>query len=127
MLAKYFSNTVYVKVYENRLVVKALDISQQPVTVRAAPPFSTSRLLVGQFKVAEAALKSAIKELFSSRMFSSSPVIVIQPMEKIEGGLSEVEHRVLQELAAAAGARKSVVWVGEALSDSEVRRHAGTD
>lgn len=41
-------------------------------------------------------------------------------MERCEGGLSQVEERVLHELAAGAGARKVVVWVGAELSDGEV-------
>ena len=43
-----------------------------------------------------------------------------QPMEKTVGGLSQVEERVLHELALGAGARRAVVWVGQALSDREV-------
>jgi len=38
-----------------------------------------------------------------------------------EGGLSEVEERVLRELAMCAGASKVVVWVGHELSDAEVK------
>jgi hypothetical protein len=38
-----------------------------------------------------------------------------------EGGLSEVEERVLKEVAIGAGASKVVVWVGRELSDGEVR------
>ena len=39
----------------------------------------------------------------------------------IEGRLSEVEERVLRELAMGAGASKVVVWVGHELSDAEVQ------
>jgi len=44
----------------------------------------------------------------------------------IEGGLSQVEERVLRELAAGAGARKVFVWVGHELSDQEVIQRANT-
>lgn len=40
------------------------------------------------------------------------PVVVIHPMEKIEGGLTEIERRAFQELATAAGARETVVHEG---------------
>ena len=38
-------------------------------------------------------------------------------MEMTEGGLSQVEDRVFRELAAGAGAKEVLVWVGDELSD----------
>lgn len=58
------------------------------------------------------------------RRYPPPPLVVIQPLEMIEDGLSEVEERVLREVAASAGARKVVVWVGHELSDAEVMRHS---
>lgn len=46
--------------------------------------------------------------------------MVIQPMEKTNGGLSEVEERILRELAISAGARKVVIWVGNKLTNRVV-------
>jgi rod shape-determining protein MreB len=46
--------------------------------------------------------------------------VVIHPLEKIEGGLSQVEERLFHELAVGAGASKVVVWAGAPLSDAEV-------
>jgi rod shape-determining protein MreB len=45
----------------------------------------------------------------------------MHPLEMTEGGLSEIEKRILNELAIGAGAMKVVVWVGPELSDTEVR------
>jgi len=39
----------------------------------------------------------------------------------IEGGLSQVEERVLTEAAIGAGASKVVVWLGPELKDDEVK------
>lgn len=124
MLRGILSNNIYVKVYENRFVLKKLEDGARPVTITADEPFTTKRLLVGQFAAAERTLKRGFKELFSGNWFSSSPVVVIHPMVKVEGGLSEVEDRVFRELAAGAGARKVVVWLGHELSDAEVKQQA---
>jgi rod shape-determining protein MreB len=43
-------------------------------------------------------------------------------MEKIDGGLSQVEDRVLKDLALSLGAQKVVVWIGHELSDNEVKQ-----
>jgi len=83
-------------------------------------PFSTARLLVGEFDVAEAALKDAFLEVHAIGYFQVSPVTVIHPTEMVDGGLSAVERRVLMELGEGAGSRRVKIWVGEALSDERV-------
>ena len=120
MISQFFNKTVYVKVYENRFVVKLIGSEQVPVTLMSHEKFTTTRLLVGEFAIAEKLLTKGIKDLFQNSSFSPSPLIVIQPMEKTEEGLSQVEKRILKELAAGAGARQVVVWVGDELSDDQV-------
>jgi hypothetical protein len=90
-------------------------------TVVASKPFTTTRLLVGQFVAASEILKGALGQIGEGRFLALSPSVVIHPTEMVDGGLSEVEERTLQELAIAAGARKAVVWIGRELSDSEVK------
>jgi len=87
-------------------------------------PFTTKRLLLGDFSIAEQYLKEGIAKVHEGRWISASPVVVIQPLEMIEEGLSPVEDRLFKELAAGAGARKMSVWVGHELSDPEVIQHA---
>ena len=45
-------------------------------------------------------------------------------MDMFDGGLSKIEERAFMELAAGAGARKVMVWVGHELSDQEVINNA---
>ena len=87
----------------------------------AHPPFTTQRMLIGDFTAAQHALKIALKKVSNRRIFSVSPHMVIQPLEKIEGGLCEIEERIIREIAIGAGASKVVVWVGPELSDSQVK------
>ena len=120
MLTGFLANAVYVRVRRNQFRVRSLD-SAAEATFDAQPPFTTARLLIGQFLAAENLLKCAVKEMSKGRIFAVSPQVLIQPLEMIEGGLSEVEERVLREVAIGAGASKVVVWVGDELSDAEVR------
>lgn len=83
---------------------------------QASGAFTTTRLLVGQFKVAEALLTKLLKEVKSKGFFSAQPNLLLQPLEMIEGGLSEVEERVFLELGAGAGARHVKVHIGPKLS-----------
>ena len=124
MIEKLFANTVYVKVFSNRFELKHIESGKFEVAV-SNESFATDRLLVGKFSVAENVLQGAMKQLHQNRWLSPSPIVVIHPMEKVEKGLSEVEERVLLELAAGAGARRVIVWEGYELSDEEVTKKAG--
>ncbi len=119
MFSKLVANTVYIKVFKNRFELRHIE-SGKTVSVISPSEFTTTRLLVGQFIEADETLRKGMQELHKDRWFATSPIVVIHPMEKTENGLSQVEERTLMELAAGAGARKSIVWVGSALSDNEV-------
>jgi hypothetical protein len=70
-------------------------------------PYSSARLLVGNFDSAESCLKRALQEMHVFRRFSlRKPKLVMRPKEKIDGGLSQVEIRLFQELGLRAGARR---------------------
>lgn len=113
------ANYIYVKVFKNKFELNYLN-KELSETIHATTPFSTERLLIGQFEVAEACLQKGIQKLLSNRLFATSPIVVIQPMEMIENGISQVEERVLREVAIGAGARKTFVWVGDELSNDKL-------
>ena len=120
MLANLLSSTAYVRVRRNQFLVRGLE-SGIDTTVVSQTPFTTARLLIGQFVAAQTALKDALKQLAKGRLFATLPRVVIHPMEMVDGGLSEVEDRIFREVAISAGASKVVVWVGHELSDAEVK------
>lgn len=119
MIMGFFANTLYVKVFANRIELKHIESGKGVVEV-AQKPFTTQHLLVGNFTSATATMIRGMEKMREIRWFGPKPTVVIQPMEKVELGLSEVEDRVFRELAAGSGARKFSVWVGHELSDSEV-------
>lgn len=79
-------------------------------------PFSHPRMLLADFTVAEALLQAAFQTLNKSKFTAASPLVILHPMEKIEGGLTHVETRAFRELGLGAGARESLVYVGSPLS-----------
>lgn len=114
------SNTIYVRVSKNRFRVKNIGTGAE-ADVTPTPGFTTTRLLVGQFREAQTALKEAMGKVIAKGLFTASPGVVIQPLEMTDGGLSEIEERIFRELAVGAGAAKVVVWLGHELSDPEVK------
>jgi hypothetical protein len=83
-------------------------------------PFTSYRLLVGDFAVAEKLLKKLIKDVSTKALFAPAPTLLVHPVEMTEGGLSQVEERVFLELGLGAGGRKVRVHVGPELGDQGV-------
>lgn len=105
MLRDLARRTVYVQVRKDAFRLRHIGNGQEK-QVHAIEPFSTDRLLVGQFSIAQRLLKQALGELSRARLFAPAPVVLIHPVEQTEGSLCEVEERVLYELARGAGARR---------------------
>ena len=78
-------------------------------------PFVHPRQLIANFQKAEKVLQHAIRIACGKNLFTPSPRVVLQPMEKLEGGLTEVEVRAFRELCLGAGAREVVIYVGSPL------------
>lgn len=71
---------------------------------------------MGDFLVAEKILLHAIREVHKNKIIAPSPRVIIQPMEKLEGGLTQVESRAFKELCLGAGAREVYIHTGKELT-----------
>lgn len=114
-------NIIYVKIYENRVHIRNIN-DRKEIELTATSPFTTERLLVGNFTVAQTLLKKGLKIVMGKKFFA--PTVLMHPIEKVDGGLSQVEERVLKDLAIIAGAQKVFVRVGPELNDNDVLREA---
>ncbi|WP_409422744.1 hypothetical protein ABHF91_07015 [Pseudaeromonas sp. ZJS20] len=121
MIKELFTTDVYVKVRRNRFEAKNLSTGSGWESSNTQEPFTTDRLLVGQFSAAEPVLLKLTKEIQPKSLFKKRSKVVIQPMEMGDGGLSEVVERIFRELALGAGAIKVILHIGKELSDSEAR------
>ena len=113
-----FNTDLYVQVGVNRVVARNVSTGQN-FTHTSAQPFSHPRMLVGNFTEAQATVKRAVAEAKGSGLLKLIRVLM-HPTELTSGGLSQVEERVLHELALGSGASKAVVWVGTTLTDDAV-------
>lgn len=113
------SSDIYVRVYKNKLTLRVTGEDRETGST-AHTPFTSERLLVGDFPVAENLLRDALKQVLGFSLIR--PRVLIQPMEMLEGGLSQVEMRIFRELAMGAGARAVAVWVGVELSDPQISK-----
>ncbi len=109
--------SAYLKVYRNRFWLRDLHTGNTVEGV-SEKSFSTSRLIVGDFVVAEALLRKLYKQLYSSRLLLPQARVVTQVMELNEGGLCAVEMRVLRELIEGARGGAAYFHQGQELDDA---------
>ncbi|CNI58513.1 YjaA family stress response protein [Yersinia pekkanenii] len=116
----------YLKISKNNLTLKSLD-SQKIASGTAA--FSTERLLIGQFFIAEACLCSLVPQVFPGfinqlkrRHLRTHILVHVQDM--LEGGISQVEQRIFQEFTVPSFPKghSTVYTAPQTLSDTTVRR-----
>jgi len=93
----------------------------EPVLEKEYNGFDHPRTIIADFAIAEKTLLLANQALIGKKRLTPSPIMVIHPLERVEGGLTAVERRALEELGAGAGARKVYVWDGRQLSDPEIQ------
>lgn len=104
---------------KGKFIVKAVGAEAKNLAgtanIEVTNPFSHPRLLIGDFHKAEKILMHAVREVCAKKLFPPSPRVVVHPMEKLEGGLTDIELRVFRELCIGVGAREVVVYVGSPL------------
>ena len=151
LISKY-SSTFYVQIWENKLKIteapsgevieesplvairtekdgkKIIEAVGNNAKLAAGPnlivvnPFSHPRVLFSDFTVGEKLLAYFFKKMNEGKYFALRPIVVVHPMEKIEGGLTAIERRAFQELGAGAGAREVFVHEGPEISLQDLQR-----
>jgi rod shape-determining protein MreB and related proteins len=100
-------------------IVSVGDISS-PNVVRIVEPFEHPRIVMSDFACASKLIQYGLHQLTRVKWITPSPILVLQPLMELTGGLSEIENRAPLELGESAGARKTVIHCGKTLSDQEV-------
>jgi hypothetical protein len=112
------SDAIYVQIFADRFVVKNVDSGESRETQRDQQ-FESPRMLIADFTHAQHHLKDIVK---SVRRGLRAPEILIHPMERIDGGITQVEYRVFVELGRGSGASRVGVYSGVPLSGEAVRK-----
>lgn len=85
--------------------------------------FDHPRSIIGDFEAAEKTLGLFLAAV-DSRRYRFIPYapykVILHPLEKLEGGLTNTEKRALQDMAYRAKARTVIVWEGRTLTDEEI-------
>lgn len=104
---------IYLKIYINKIEVIRLD-SEELSQVISTEPFSSNRLCVSDYNVAELTIRNTINDLVKQRKFwGYSFRILIHQLDKIEGGLSQIEKRALRDIGEQVGGSYVIIYEGE--------------
>lgn len=113
-----FISILYIQIWEHRIRITRFPDGE--VFDRIPPtdlnPFSHPRTLLSNFSRAEAFIRQCISEATGNRPVKTSPIVVMHPMEKLDGGLTQIERRAFLELGYGAGAREVHVHTGQPLN-----------
>lgn len=95
----------YLQIRTDSMTLKNLETHDEH---SAQGHFSSVRLIIGDYYSAEFVLRQLVEQmgLRVSLPFSTHHRVVVQALDKIEGGLSEVEIRLLKEVVSGGFAQK---------------------
>lgn len=89
---------------------------QDSMTVsRWVNPFAHPRTIFADFTVGEKLVQHGIRSMIGGFASASPALGIIHPLEKTEGGLTEIERRALKEMGLGAGFRECRVYTGPEL------------
>lgn len=91
-----------------------------PSAVRVLMPFQHPRILIEDFTGGEKIVQYAFLKLFGNKAIRPSPIVLVHPDLKLDGGLTQIEARALREMVEGAGARRVYLHYGRPLTDQEV-------
>ena len=77
-------------------------------------PFSHPRMLLADVIAAQELLKLVFKQTKSSSIFA--PIVIMHPMEKVEGDLTYIERHGFKSLGKNSGAKEVFTYVGDVVS-----------
>ena len=93
--------------------------SKDPGAITVHNAFSHPRTFVSDFEVAEATLRQLIYMVVQRRIIVR-PIVVLHLLEKLEGGITQIEYRGLMELGESIGGRKVYIWTGATLAENDL-------
>jgi hypothetical protein len=111
---------LYIRLMRDKVEITNLNTGETASEV-AAESFSTQINIVGKFYKSDKTITAALSELkIGGGLFPPTLKILIQQMEGLEGGLSDVEKRALQDLAELVGGKTvNIVEHSRRLADYE--------
>ena len=125
-MLKIFKQTIYVQIEKDAFTLFHVQENKR-IHVSSPSPFSNARLAIAEFNLAEEILAKGLLEIYPKSFLRVAPVLVMHQLHQTEGGLCEIEERILRELALSVGAKQVYIWQGSVLSSEQLLNKAYTN
>lgn len=110
---------LYLQVYSNSIELRDRK-SGRSLVAQSSEPFSSRRLLIGNFDAA-VELLDACRRTLLPRFILGTYDVLIHPRALVDGGLSQVERQVLLHVGKEGlGATRAKIYQGEPLDVSQL-------
>lgn len=110
---------LYIKVSKN--FVEIIDVDKnRSINGKSLKPFSSERLLIAEFKIAEDFMNELVSKLKKGNNVKRNKIILFHPMDFVDGGISEVESRVFLEIGERLNGKVVKIWTGDELTNEQV-------
>lgn len=114
----FSQHVLYVTINKDHITIDNFDANKQEMITGA---FSNARLDIAHFQTCEAQLKEAISRVQSKSLLQSLTLVMHQQVLN-DGGLCEIEERILLELGLGSGASKVFIWHDEPLTSELIKQ-----
>jgi rod shape-determining protein MreB and related proteins len=82
--------------------------------------FTHPRVVISDYQIAEMTLKLFLEKINSPKRWLSHRILIMHPLDRLEGGFTRIEAKALQDIGERIGAYKVYVWAGRDLSEEEM-------
>jgi MreB/Mbl protein len=97
-------NYFYIKLYFNKIEITNL-LNEETIAKSAVKKFSTNRIVIADFNALELLIRETINDLLkNSKVLFTQNSMLIHHLEKLDGGITEIEKRAMRDLCEQAGA-----------------------
>jgi rod shape-determining protein MreB and related proteins len=86
--------------------------------------FEHPRVIIGNYQIAEKTLELFLKKIASPNSWLQRKILIMHPLEKLEGGLTRIEACAFQDIGKRLGAHKVYVWAGRDLHEGEMKNES---
>lgn len=122
MINPFKKEVIYIKLFENKIDLKHIETGTT-YNRESLQKFSNERLLIAKPSVAIAFIREVLKEVFAKSLIDPKLAVLLQPMEKIEGGISETEMMIFNDLVQQIGGKYAYIHTTqEDLTDERVQQ-----
>lgn len=122
MINPFKKEIINVILYTNRVAIRRAG-SPAVVERAAVKPFSSERMLVASVSELTDLVNGMLPELLPLQLLRPRRAVVLQMMEKNEGGIAETERMILNDLAMHIGGHYVFICeTAEQLTDEALRQ-----